>query len=97
LRASVFIVDDLTTEWVTLPSLDIDRNNIGVTHQEQRWRGGIAAFDASDEIAASSYRFVRFNLDTGGTERLREHINASRFVSRFRRSVVHTSIANQVL
>jgi hypothetical protein len=58
----MLVVDELTAERISLPSLDIDRNNIGVTHQEQRWRRGIAAFDASDEIAASGYRFVRFDL-----------------------------------
>ena len=62
LRAPVLVVDEFTAERISLPSFDVDRNNIGVTHQQQRRRGGIAAFDASDEIAASGYRFVRFDV-----------------------------------
>lgn len=58
----MLVVDEFTAEGISLPPLDIDRNNIGVTHQKQGWRGGITAFDASNEIAASGDRFVRFDL-----------------------------------
>jgi hypothetical protein len=62
LSAPVLVVDEFTAKGISLPSFDIDGNNIGVTHQKQRWRGGITAFDASDEIAAPGYRFIGFDL-----------------------------------
>ena len=38
-----------------------------------------------------------FDIETAASEVLREYVNAARFVSRCRGSIVHTSVANEML
>ena len=90
-------VDQLAAERIALPPVGIHRHDVGVTHQQQRRRRRIAALDARDEALAPGKRLVPLEVEPGVAEVLREQVDTARLVTRLRRAVVHTRVANQML
>ena len=89
-------VDDLARKRVALPTIRVDRHDIGMAHQQQRRRVRVAALDARDEVLAAGLRGKALELETGVAEVLREHVRAAALEARLGRSVVDARVADQV-
>ena len=79
-----------------LPAVGVRGHDVGVTHEQQRRRGRIAAFDARDEVLAAGLRDVALEIEPGVAEVLREQIDAARLESRLRRAVVDALVADEL-
>ena len=58
-------VDDLAAERVAAPPVGVDGHDVGVAHEEQAGRVGVAPLDAADEALAARLRLVALDVEAG--------------------------------
>src|SRR5207245_6162975 len=90
-------VDQLAGEGIMPPAGRRDRDDVGVAHEVERRRSGIAARDAKHEARAARYGLVAFELRARKPQVAFEEIDAADLVTGGRRPVVHAAIADELL
>jgi hypothetical protein len=87
-------VGDLGRERVSRPPVRVDRNHVGVSHQQQRGRGRIAALDAHHEALTSRLWLVDLVVTHTG-EVPGEEVDAAVLLARRGLAVVDAMVADQ--
>ena len=90
-------VDQLAAERVAPPPVRVDGHDVGVAHQEQRRRVGVAALDAGDEAGPTRRRLVALDVQTRAVEVTCQQVRAADLAPRFARAVVDARVADEVL
>ena len=90
-------VDELAAERVAVPAVGVDGDDVGVAHQQQRGRVGVATLDAGDEARPPRLGLVPLEVEPGALEVGRQQVDAARFAARRERAVVHARVPDQLL
>jgi hypothetical protein len=88
-------VDQLGGEGIALPPGRVHGHHVGVAHEQQRGRLGIAALDAGDEAHAAGLGGVALAGEAGAREEVLQRVHAAVFVARGGLAGVDAAVADQ--
>ena len=90
-------VDELAAEGVAGPSFGVDGDDVGVAHQAQARRAGLAAFHAGDERDPARGRLEAGHVEAGVAEERVERVGVAMLEARAGRAVVDAAVADHRL
>ena len=90
-------VDQLAAERVVRPPGGVDRHDVGVTHQAQRRRRRVVAFDAGDDGGATRPALEPLDVEPGTLEVRLQQVGVADLVAGVGRAVVDALVADQRL
>ena len=76
---------EVAGERVPGPAVVVHRHDVGVAHEHQRRRVGVAALDAGDEARPARLGLEALDVDAARAQVLLEQVDAAQLVARRRR------------